>query len=426
MVQKNKARPVEVPKADGPRRETLLDEAAAELNERGVTQTSLNEIAVRLGLTRTALYYYVDDQRDLVFQCYRRSCEVLAQRINRAKKECRDPLALLDHFIDQMLAPGSPQVAVISELSYLDTERREIISGLLSGIVADLSSAIDRGVQTGLVRPCRSDVVASSVLGLVSWPTLMKRADPEMAERVAPGSIDAIKSLLRFGVAANRQGPVVLDKAGDAPADSPLSQIFERNVIISAKQEALLAAGSALLNAKGADLTSLDEIAASVGVSKAVIYHNIGDKQTFLLECYRRAHRIALETVSRMEKAPSDRLSAFASAIYRDSLLHMKPDGPILLPMVGFAALPEPIADELRKGGRRLLDSYRDTLQAGCEEGSFRKLDYDPFITLLPSFSQWLANPYLRSPLEGSPEDIAEEIAKLISTGLAPARTQPD
>ncbi|MEH6487949.1 TetR/AcrR family transcriptional regulator [Hyphomonas oceanitis] len=420
MAQKSKAKNREPTELDGPRKESLLEEAAAELNARGVTQTSLNVIAARLGVTRTALYYYVDDQRDLVFQCYRRSCEVLAQRFSRARQESNDALELLESFIDRMLAPDSPQIAVVSELSFLDDDRRDIISGLLSGIVADISGAIDRGIKAGTIRRCRSDVVARAVLGLVSWPLLLKRADPDLADRVAPNLAGAIKALLRVGVAAQRDSLVAINRSPDAPANKPIINIFEREAIVSAKQETLLAAGSTLLNAKGVDLTSLDEIAASVGVSKAVIYHNIGDKQTFVLECYRRALRIAFETADRMEAAQSDRITAFASAIYMDSILHLRDGAPIHLPMVGFAALPDTVAEELRNGGRRLLASYTRTMQAGQEEGTFRNQDFENVLTLLPSFSQWLTTWHERPGNELPDVDIAEEITQFICLGISP------
>jgi len=53
------------------KRDAVLDRAAAHLNARGVSLASLSEVAKALGLTRAALYYYVEDRDDLVFQCYR-------------------------------------------------------------------------------------------------------------------------------------------------------------------------------------------------------------------------------------------------------------------------------------------------------------------------------------------------------------------
>ncbi|HWK51659.1 MAG TPA: helix-turn-helix domain-containing protein, partial [Steroidobacter sp.] len=49
------------------RHERVLDEAARQLNQKGVLLTSLAEIAAKLGVTRGAMYHYVADREDLVF-----------------------------------------------------------------------------------------------------------------------------------------------------------------------------------------------------------------------------------------------------------------------------------------------------------------------------------------------------------------------
>ena len=61
------------------RHERVLDEAARQLNQKGVLLTSLAEIAGKLGVTRGAMYHYVADREDLVFQCYRRAAEIIAR-----------------------------------------------------------------------------------------------------------------------------------------------------------------------------------------------------------------------------------------------------------------------------------------------------------------------------------------------------------
>src|SRR5579864_8087533 len=61
------------PKADREgRRDALLEAAAAEFNARGISRASISRIAAAKGLTRAAVYYYVRDRDDLVFQAYRR------------------------------------------------------------------------------------------------------------------------------------------------------------------------------------------------------------------------------------------------------------------------------------------------------------------------------------------------------------------
>src|SRR4051812_46163240 len=88
------------------RQEQMLDEAAKQLNARGVSLTSLSDIAESLGVSRATLYQYVEDREDLVFQCYRRSCEVMARHLGEAIRLGNDAVAVIEIFIDRMLDPN--------------------------------------------------------------------------------------------------------------------------------------------------------------------------------------------------------------------------------------------------------------------------------------------------------------------------------
>src|SRR4029450_2810471 len=86
MVQAKRRAPKTLlePVAKRGRRDLLLDEAARQLNTKGISQTALLDVAAALGLSRAAVYYYADDRQDLVLQCYRRACEALARDLSAA------------------------------------------------------------------------------------------------------------------------------------------------------------------------------------------------------------------------------------------------------------------------------------------------------------------------------------------------------
>src|SRR5580700_3131420 len=66
------------------RRDQLLDEAARQLNSKGISLTSMTDVADKLGFSRASLYYYIEDREDLMFQVYRRSSEIMARRLGEA------------------------------------------------------------------------------------------------------------------------------------------------------------------------------------------------------------------------------------------------------------------------------------------------------------------------------------------------------
>lgn len=402
---------------EGSRKEDLLDEAAAELNARGETQTSLAEIAKRLGVTRAALYYYVRDQEDLVFQCYRRSCEITARRLARAKREARDPIDCINNFIDAMLTSEEPEIAAIAELGFLGVENRDTISGLLDGIASQLGRIIENGIKGKLLRPCATAVAARSILAIVSWPVLLRRSNPDLGDKIVNSLAVTVKELLAFGIAADRSVLPELDVQQNSEGRGIVSNVFAPQNVANAKKEALLAAGSQILNAKGIAATSLDEIALSFGVSKAVIYHNVGDKTTFIEECSKRSFQLYFAIAKQMMDSDASRLSAAASAVYHLCRLSLSDAPPLVIPLVGFEALPKTTVALLRQQSKDLLSVWKRVLNAGMSERTVRKLDAELLIVMTPGLYHWV---FQRDLDLGkiSLEEIAEEIALLWSVGL--------
>jgi AcrR family transcriptional regulator len=402
------------------RRRALIEEAAVELNGRGVGQVSLGDVAARLGVTRTALYNYVEDQRDLVFQCYRHSCETLARMLNRARQQHVDALDCIEDFVGRMAEPGLAPIAAITDLAFLEEEQRDTIEGILSGILAELADVIERGMQAGTIRDCAPIVVARTILAFVSWPPLLPPTNPELVDDALPHLLSTTRMLLRWGIAADRRRLVRFEAPDDLRPSEPSANVFARSELLKLKKEALLARGSRLLNLKGIEETSLDEIAASLGVSKAVIYHNIGDKPTFVLECYRRAYRIALEIAVRMEASDGDRADALIGAMHMLAATHLRDDAPLLFPVVGFASVPPTIASETRDTNRQLQAIYSRAVECGITEGSVRPCDPSALLALLPAAIHWL-DKWRALPAGCADDDanVAAEIARLVAIGLS-------
>jgi AcrR family transcriptional regulator len=78
----------------------------------------------------------------------------------------------------------------------------------------------------------------------------------------------------------------VADLIDEVP--SPFRTKQERAAERSQKREAVLRAAVRLFNARGFHTTSLDDVAASLGISKPTIYHYLGNKEQVLIECVTR------------------------------------------------------------------------------------------------------------------------------------------
>ena len=105
LVNKSGAAARRLDAAGKSRREQLLDQAARALNSKGISMTSLTDVADKLGFSRASLYYYVEDREDLMFQVYLRSSEIMARRLGEAAQAGGGALQVVGDFVSRTLDP---------------------------------------------------------------------------------------------------------------------------------------------------------------------------------------------------------------------------------------------------------------------------------------------------------------------------------
>jgi len=400
----------------GSRRSLVLEEAAKALNSRGVSQTSLTEIAERVGVSRAALYYYFEDQQDLVFQSYRRSCEMFARRLNEATRAGGGTMTIIERFIDGMLSPEDAEFASLSEAAFLRPAQRSTIFGLYEAILASIVDILRTGARRGELRPCANIIVAQAIVGLISWIPMARRwhtSDP-LSDR---DLIEAIKDALRVGIAKDRRAPLAYRSPDLSVRDVPIDRIFDNDALAAAKQEALLASASWLFNLKGIDATSLEEIALRVGVTKKVIYHNVGDKETLVVACYRRTFKFYEANAARMAAYDGSRLAAVCASTHALAEASLRDDIAPLAPLGGFESLPAKVKNETQASSKHLMDTYIKAYTTGKREGSIRTVPARALLAIRPGFFQWLPKWYdMLAPLE--PQATARELTELTRIGL--------
>ncbi len=394
----------------------MLGVAARTLNRYGVSNASLPAVAEELGVSRAALYYYFADQEDLVFQSYRRSCEVLAGQLAQAMQSGGDAMAVIDHFVDGMLGENSVEIASLSDLAYLSEAHRADILGRLTDIKGQLAGILATGSAVGTLRPCATGIVAAAILGLVLWPpnAMIWRSSATLTHG---DIVEGIKDLLRMGFAVDRR--VVLDYAPLElkPPEMELNRIFDAHALAAAKRESLLAAASWLFNLKGVDATSLDEVAMRVGVTKKVIYHNLGDKETVVAECYRRSFRFYEDLARRIIAGASSRLGVFIASTATLAEANLREDIAPLAPLSGIEALPQAVQDEINRVSAWLMDTFLSVAEEGQREGSVRAMNARAVLAVLPGAYEWLPKWYDALSIEER-EQAPRELARLQHVGL--------
>jgi AcrR family transcriptional regulator len=98
------------------------------------------------------------------------------------------------------------------------------------------------------------------------------------------------------------------------PIASPFRSTRTNDEERAEKRAALLRAAARMFNQRGFHATSLDDVAASLGVTKPVIYHHLGNKEQVLFECMKIGLHdllIAAEIIAEEPGSGLDRLKMF-------------------------------------------------------------------------------------------------------------------
>lgn len=181
-------------------RALLLDTAENLFREKGVSRTSLAEVAQRAGLTRGAIYWHFENKADLFnAMCDRATLPLEALLENMADPDHPDPLGRLRHAIVQALSLVEQdsrcrqvfeiltlKCEFVNELEDTVQRRQECRRGARDVFAQTLENARKRGqIAPGLDIMMAASALLAYVDGLImDWG--LQRAGYSLAEQAGP------------------------------------------------------------------------------------------------------------------------------------------------------------------------------------------------------------------------------------------------
>jgi len=183
------------------KRQAVLRTAARTYSERGVSETTLSEIAQRLHISKPALYYYFRSKDEILFECHRLGIDAIA---NPAKplpgpgeQTARERLVEFLHRYTRMVTDDFGTCLVMTGVSSLEPRnRRAAVAGrrqvdqMLREILAD-------GARDGSLGACDPKMTAMFIFGALNWIPRWYKADgsltvDQLAERVTAFVLNAV------------------------------------------------------------------------------------------------------------------------------------------------------------------------------------------------------------------------------------------
>jgi AcrR family transcriptional regulator len=199
---------------------------------------------------------------------------------------------------------------------------------------------------------------------------------------------------------------------------SPFKTAAERSEEREAKRMAVLEAAVRMFNARGYHQTSLDDVAASLGISKPTIYHYLGNKEQVLVECLTIGMNQLLAASDQARAAHGhgiDRLRAF---LIDYAEINMNDFGRCNILTANEALSPE-ARETIRLRKRRIDTALRELMAEGIADGSVAPCD--PKLASLTLASALNGPARWHRPDGELPERrIAVALVDFLTAGLAP------
>ena len=171
-------------------RHRILKAAASCFNQKGFSGTSLKDVSRHLDLTDAALYYYVKNKEELVYQCYLRAadlgCDAMERAIRDGATGFERAYLYIGYHVGIMVGDLGP-LAIMSEIPSLSHSHRNEILEVSRRHSAGFEEILESGIEDGSIAACDVRMTGNAIMGSINWIPKWFHGDPKMAQQILEG-----------------------------------------------------------------------------------------------------------------------------------------------------------------------------------------------------------------------------------------------
>jgi AcrR family transcriptional regulator len=183
------------------KREAVILAAARAFATRGYHNTSLDDLAASLKVTKPTLYLYVPSKEAMLFECFRAGLAQIQDSLDDSERSAGPARERLFAFIRGYAAAivGDFGWCMLrAEDQHLGTAMSRRIKLLKAGIDKRMRALIEAGVADGSIRACDTRMTAFALAGALNWMGHWYREDASLKpHEIADKFIDVFNRGLR-------------------------------------------------------------------------------------------------------------------------------------------------------------------------------------------------------------------------------------
>ncbi len=194
--------------------QAILETASNLFIRRGYEGTTMQDIALELGVSRSALYYYFKNKEEILASLTEGltiAAQQLASQVVEQGKAPEEALRELVHQHARLILFRPVQFRVVERAEgSLPDEQQKIAESARRILLQKFTEVIQRGIDNGRFRLVNAKMAAFAIIGMCNWTAWWFKADgaktaEEVAEMLADFSLHAlergeVKKSMKVGV----------------------------------------------------------------------------------------------------------------------------------------------------------------------------------------------------------------------------------
>jgi AcrR family transcriptional regulator len=165
------------------KREAVILAAAHAFRQRGYHNTSLDDLAASLKVTKPTLYLYVPNKEAILFECFRAGLAQIQASLDASENAAgpaRERLFAFMRGYAAAIVGDFGWCMLRAEDQHLSTSLSRRIKLLKAGIDKRMRALIEAGVADGSIRRCDTRMTAFALAGALNWMGHWYREDASL------------------------------------------------------------------------------------------------------------------------------------------------------------------------------------------------------------------------------------------------------
>ncbi|MCW1402983.1 TetR family transcriptional regulator [Novosphingobium sp. MW5] len=175
--------------------ERLAQAASGLFNRNGIEATSIDDIAMAIGITKGSIYHHFPSKAALVASCYERAYQIQSQILEVARSNAANGAHWLRNavYLNSLAhVEGIAPLATLPGIQSLPDDLRERVMSGIGGLFATVSRIYELGISDGSIRELDYVIADSVVGGAMAWVPQWLGDFKSVAKRELAEQINAI------------------------------------------------------------------------------------------------------------------------------------------------------------------------------------------------------------------------------------------